>query len=245
MKNMEITTRIIPLKLTKHSDRTSILTAFSRDLGTVGFAVPAGSGAGAQRRRALLMALNPLEVVATVRPGRELHTFREPRALMPLHGVLSDPVRGAVAMFLSEVLAVVLRQSEGDPLVFDFIVDAMRRLNDGEVAVGNFHLTFLIRLSAILGIAPDVESYRPGMVFDMLDGCFRRSAPLHGHYLSPEQSAAAERLFRISWENMHIYRFARAQRSEALDLILEYYTLHLANLQTLKSPAVLKQLLGD
>lgn len=240
---MQITLQIVPLKLTRHSDRTSILTAYSRENGTMGFAVPAGAGVGARRRRALLMPLNPLEVVATLRPGSELATFREPRPLMALHTVLTDPLRVSTVMFLAEALLAVLRQSEGDPRVFDFIVDAMERLNDPLTPTANFHLTFLTRLAAILGIAPDTGGYRPGMVFDMADGCFRLSAALHGHTLSPAESAAVERLSRICWDNMRAYKFTRAERAAVLDSILEYYTLHLANLSSMKSPAVLRALL--
>lgn len=240
---MQITMQIIPLRLTSHSDRTSILTAYSRENGTMGFAVPAGSGVGARRRRALLMPLNPLEVVATLRPGSDLATFREPRPLMALHTILGDPLRTSTVMFLAEALLAILRQSDADSHVFDFIVDAVERLNDPLTPTGNFHLTFLTRLAAILGIAPDAGNYRSGMVFDMADGCFRQSAALHGHTLSPSESAAVERLSRITWANMGAFKFTRAERAAVLDRIMEYYTLHLANLSSLKSPAILRTLL--
>lgn len=242
---MNRTLHILPLKLVPHTDRTSILSAYSREIGPVSFAVPSGSGAGAARRRALLMPLNPLEIEAQIRPGREVHTFREPRALVPLHGILMSPVRSALTMFMAEALVVILRQSEGDERTFDFIAGAMVRLNDESTPVGNFHLAFLVRLAAILGIAPDAGDYRPGMLFDMLDACFRRSAALHGHTLSPSESAVAARLMRITWENQGRYRFTRVERAQALERVLQYYTLHYANLSTLKSPSVLSALMGN
>lgn len=233
---------ILPLRLTPHSDRTSILQAYSREMGAVSFAVPAGSGPGAARRRALLQPLTPLEVEASIRPGREVHTFREPRALMPLHLVMAEPERRAVAMFMAEALQSILRQGEADPGTFDYITDAMNRLNDPAVAPANFHITFLIGLSTLLGIAPDAASYRPGMLFDMLDGVFRPSAALHGHCLSPSASSAAAVLLRMNWHNMSRLRLSAAVRAEALDRVLEYYTLHYANLSAMKSPAILHTL---
>lgn len=237
------TLRIFPLRLTPHSDRTSILQAYSREAGAVSFAVPAGNGPAAARRRALLQPLQPLEVVATIRPGRDVHTFREPRALLALHGILMHPERRAVAMFLTEALQIILRQGDADPLTYDYIVDAVGRLNDPRTPVANFHLTFLIGLAALLGIAPDAAGWRRGLVFDMLDGCFRRSAALHGHTLSPAESAAAATLLKLNWANMGRLRMTGAARAEALDRILEYYTLHYANLSGMKSPSVLHSLL--
>lgn len=240
MRNFEVmnqTLHIMPLRLTPHSDKTSILSAYSRELGAVAFAV-------SPKRRGLLHPLSVLEVEASVKPGRDVHTFKDARPLLVLHTVMMDPVRGALTMFLAEALQVILRQSEGDALVFDFISEAMARLNDEGTSVGNFHLTFLVRLASILGIAPDCGDYRPGRVFDMVDARFRESAPLHGQALGPAESQAAERLSRISWENMGRYRFTRRQRASALRGILEYYSLHYANLMALKSPSVLEALMG-
>ncbi len=239
---MNQTLHILPLRLVQHSDRTSILSAYSRQLGSLTFAVPAGPGAGAARRRALLMPLNPLEVEAAIRPDKEVHTFRSPRALMPLHGVLTSPVRTSVAMFMAEALQIILRQSEGDPLLYDYIVDAMERLNDPLTPIANFPLAFLTGLASVLGIAPDAANYRKGRIFDMIDACFRTGMPLHGRALSVAESEAAAKLMRISWRNMARYRFTRRERAEALDHILEYYTLHYANLTNLHSPEIFRAL---
>lgn len=239
---MQKTLKILPLRLTPHSDRTSILNAYSREMGRVAFAVPSGSGAGAARRRALLMPLNPVEVIASSRSGSELMTFREPRALMPLHGVMSSPERSAVALFMAEVLERVLRQSEAEPTVFDFLLDAIGRLNDHGVPAANFHLCFLMRLAVMLGVAPDPTDYREGMIFDMADGIFRLSMPLHGRALSAADSRTAATFMRMTWDNQAAFRLDRRRRNEVLDRILDYYSLHIADLSTLRSPAILRTL---
>lgn len=239
---MQRTLRLIPLKLIPHSDRTAILAAYCRELGRVSFAVNSGAGPAAARRRALLMPLNPIEVVSSARPGRELLTMREPRALMPLHQIISSPERSAVALFMAEVLERVLRQSDPEPLMFDFIFDAISRLNDPQTAPANFHLCFLIRLADMLGIAPDPADFRPGMTFDLADGIFRLSAPLHGKNLSAADSAIAAKLLRINWLNQSAYRLSRTDRNQILAQILAYYSLHLTDLSTLRSPAILHSL---
>lgn len=238
------TLNILPLRIVRYSDKTSLLSSFSRELGTISFAIPAGNGPSAARRRALLSILTPLEVEASIRPGRDVHSFKEARALLALHLVQTDPVRASLAMFIAEALLPILRQNEGDSLIFDYIVNAMARLNDKSVATANFHIAFLVGLASLLGIAPDSGDFRRGKVFDMVDARFRAAAPLHGRSLSPEESAAAERLMRMTWNNMARFRFSPGQRNEVLNRILEYYTIHHANLSTLKSPEILHSLLS-
>lgn len=234
---------IIPLRVTPHSDRTSILQAYSLEMGAVSFAVPAGAGGGAARRRALLQPLMPLEVEARIYPGRELHTFREPRARIQIHTILTHPERAAVAMFMAEVLQRLLQQADADSSTYYYIEQTIGLLNNPAVPVGNFALMFLRGLTVCLGIEPDGQDFRPGMLFDMIDGCFRRSAPLHGHSLSVGASAVAARLLRMTWRNQRFFRFSASERREVLDRILEYYSLHYAPLTNLKSPGVLHQLL--
>lgn len=234
---------IIPLRLTPHSDRASVLQAYSLEMGAVSFVVPAGKGPGAARYRALLQPLTPLEVEAQIRPGRELHTFREPLAKVHIHTILTSPERAAIAMFLAEVLQTLLRQAESDPNTYYYIENAVRRLNDQKTPAANFVLMFMRGLSVLLGIEPDGSDYRPGTVFDLIDGKFRQSAPLHGCSLTAKASRTAWLFLRMTWENQGRFRFSAAERREALDRLLEYYTLHYAPLTGLKSPAVLHRLL--
>ena len=238
---MEQKLTILPLRLTRHSDRTMILSAYSREAGRVAFAVPAG---GKGRLRSLLTPLNPLQCVTTRRAGNDLLRLREPHSIMPIHVVMSHPERAAMAMFLAEALGALMRQSEGDPQVFDYILDAVARLNDPDVPVANFHLCFLMGLGRLMGIAPDLSDWRPGMLFDMRDGLWRLTPALHGQCLNATDSAAAARLMRIGWANQAAFRFSRDQRQRALSLILDYYTLHLADLSSLNSPEVLAMVFG-
>lgn len=211
-------------------------------MGRVAFAVASGSGAGSARRRALFMPLNPVECVADVRPGRELLTLREPRALHPLHGIMTSPVRSAVVMFIAELLERLLRQSESDPALFDFIRASVELLNEPATSPANFHLYFMVRLAERLGILPDLDGYRPGMLLDLREGLFRSSMPLHGHALSAADSATAARLLRISAQNQHLYRFNRLQRGEIVDVMLDFFSLHIADLSGMNSPAILKEI---
>lgn len=240
---MRVPLHIISLRTVVHNDRHDLLWAYSLEAGRVTFAIPAGQGREASRRRALLMPLGMVECMAEMKPGRDIHIMLEPRAIHPLPGLRSNPMKAAVAMFLAEVLAAVTREGAPDETMFRFVeasVMALDALPAAEVA--NFHICFLFGLGCLMGIEPDVEGYSQGMIFDMIDGRFRSTAPIHGDFLDPQESQALVTLSRITYANMHAFRLTRHQRNRLLDGILRYFSIHLSQLGQLRTLDVLRTL---
>lgn len=235
---------LIALQTTRYNDRHSILSAYSREMGRISFLVPAGGGREANRRRAILMPFAPVECVAGITPGRDIFTMRDPRPIFPMHMAHSDPLRGIVAMFLCEVTSRVLRESQEDVAIFEYLMHTARALNTPQIQIANFPIAFLYRLGMMVGIEPDVTGWQPGSLLDMAGGVYRLSRPMHGKYLEADESAFAAHLARMTWENMHAFRLTHAQRSRVIDLILEYFTLHYTDLSALKSLPVLRALLS-
>lgn len=232
----------VALRTIKYSDRHSILSAYSLELGRVSFLVPAGKGREAVRRRALFMPLSLFECVADVRSSRDIFTMREPKVMVALQGLHSHPLKGAMAMFIADLLNAVLRESQSDNATFSFLYDAITRLDTQSEGIANFHLCFLYRLGRYIGIEPDVTTFNDGAVFDMVDGRFRLSPPLHRKFLVADDAKVVARLSRMTFDNMRHYKFNRTQRNDLLDKILEYYTIHYSSLSQLQSLDVLRTL---
>lgn len=237
---------LVALKVTKHSDKQSILTALSREWGRVSLALPAGSGKSAARMRALTMPLCVIECVADdSRPGREIVPMRQVQQLIPLATIHSNPVKQMVAMFLAEVLSALLRETSGeDNSLFDFITDSIRILDGAdETGTANFHICFLYQLGRLLGIEPDTSTFTPGSILDIRDGIWRLTMPLHRDYLTPEESAAAFRLSRMTFSNYNKYRYAREERNRILDSLLHYLSVHYVSLRNIHSLDILRSML--
>ncbi|MDE6117134.1 MAG: DNA repair protein RecO, partial [Duncaniella sp.] len=214
---------LIALKVTKHSDKQSILTALSREWGRVSLALPAGSGKSAARMRALTMPLCVIECVTERRSAREIIPMRQVQQLIPLRTIHSNPVKQMVAMFLAEVLAALLRETNEDESLFDFITRSIRILDEAdESGTANFHICFLYQLGRLSGIEPDTSTFTPGSILDIRDGIWRQSMPLHRDYLPPEESAAAYRLSRMTFSNYYKYRYTREERNRILNALLHY-----------------------
>lgn len=234
---------IIALRQVKHSERHTILTAYSLENGRVAFAIPAGNGREASRMRALLMPLGAVECVAYMSAGQDVMRMGGVRQLQSCTGLLLNPIKSAVALFVAEVLDLVLREGEPDGAVWHYVCDSVKVLDElPSSRIANFHICFLCGLGRLLGIEPDVEEYHRGMIFDMVDGVYRITAPLHGQWLGVEDSGVVSQLMRMNYANMHCYRFSRSQRNDLLDGVLRYFSLHHTSLALLKSLDVLRSL---
>ena len=86
---------------------------------------------------------------------------------------------------------------------------------------------------------------RRDMVLEFLrvnEGVFTQSPHAGMKTLPPQQAKVLPLLSRMTFDNMHLFKFNRDQRNEILEMILSYYRLHHSTLGSLRSPDVLKQL---
>jgi DNA repair protein RecO (recombination protein O) len=183
-----------------------------------------------------------VDLEASVRSGRDLAVMRELRRNYAISTIYSNPMKNAIAMFVSELLAHVIQEPEGNEPLFLYIEKSVQLLEQLPDQVANFHICFLYHLGGHLGIQPNVESYSEGYWFDMTDGVFTPVA-MRGHaMLQPQEAQVIYLLSRMTFSNMAVFRFNREERNRMLDVIINYYRLHNAAIGTLRSPDILKQL---
>ena len=234
--------RGIVLNTIRYSDKHNIVHIYTDGRGLMSFAVPQGKTQAARMRNALLMPLSLVDIEAGVRPGRDLSILREVRRNYPLATIYSDPVKNAIALFISELLAHVIQEPEGNDPLFRYIEQAVQLLEQLPGHVANFHICFLYQLGQFIGIQPDIDSYHEGYWFNMSEGVYTQHPHAGAKMLPPSQAQVLPLLSRMTFDNMHHFKFTREQRNEMLEIILGYYRLHHSTLGTLRSPDVLKQL---
>jgi len=234
--------RGIVLNTVHYSDKHNIVHIYTDGRGLMSFAVPQGKTQAARMRNAMLMPLSLVDLEAGIRNGRDLAILRELRRNFPLATLYSDPIKNAIALFISELLAHVIQEPEGNAYLFRYIEQSVQLLEQMPDQIANFHICFLFHLGAHLGIQPNLESYRKGYWFDMTEGVFVPAA-VRGHdLLQPQEAQVIHMLSRMTFSNMTVFRFSRDERNRMLDVIIGYYRLHNAAIGTLRSPDILKQL---
>jgi DNA repair protein RecO (recombination protein O) len=235
-------TRGIVLHSIPYNDRYSIVSIYTEAFGRASYMVARSRGRKSAVSRALFIPLSVLEMEVDHQPRRDLHRIRESKVCFPFTGICCHPVKNALALFLSELLYRVVKETEPDSRLFDYLYQSIHLLEHTEEGIANFHLVFLLGLLRYLGIYPRVETYRKNCCFDMLNGVFTDQTPAHPHFLSREEAVVFARLFRISYGNMSLYAFSRRDRVGIVNRILEYYRLHLPEFPEIKSIAVMQSL---
>lgn len=219
----------IALRTAKYSDRYSILSVYSREMGRLALLIPATAGKKASRYRALTMPLSMFECVATITSGRDVHPIRD---LKPesesLKRDYNDPLKSTVSFFLAEFFASILREPVADVPVYELLrstVEKLSQCSDKETA--NIHILTLVRTASVLGIEPDISTVREGSYFDMAEGVWRTDlSGVSSSCLLREKAVQAHLIARMNQNNFSKYKFNRNQRNETIDLIIKYFSLH-------------------
>jgi DNA repair protein RecO (recombination protein O) len=215
---------------------------YTEVFGRASYLVARNRGKKTTVSKALFMPLSVVEMEVEHQNKRDLHRIRETKQCYPLNRLFADPVKNALALFIAEVLFRVIKDTEPDARLFDYLYRSIRLLESAEDGVANFHVVFLLHLLHYLGIFPNTDSYTEGYYFDMQNGVFADRPPLHRHYLDRNESQIFARLFKISYENMSLYAFSRHDRVNILNRILTYYRIHLPEIPEIKSLAILQLL---
>ena len=213
-------TRGIVLHSIPYNDKYSIIYMYTESFGRVAYLVARTRGKKSNLSRALFMPLSVLEMEVDHKHNRDLHRVRETKSCFPINELSSHPVKNVLALFLSEVLFRVVKETEPDARLFEFLYQSVLLLELSDKGLANFHLVFLLRLLHYLGIFPNSESIAQNSYFDMLNGVFIPEIPMHKHYLDKPESEVFATLLRMSYENMAYYHFSRHDRTQIIQRIL-------------------------
>ena len=235
-------TQAIVLSNAKYNDKYSITHVFTRDFGRVSYLLPKTHNKHSKINPALFSPLSILNLEAEHLPLREIQRLKEAERQTLLYDIGSNLNKVSLAFFLSEFLSKVLRETHNNEVLFDYLKNSIEVLEETKSGLANFHLTFILGLTRFLGIFPNVENYTQGCYFDMLNGEFTYRIPAHNYYLRECESAYLNKLSRINFSNMHLFKLSRRDRNLIIERMLTYYRLHLYDFSAIKSLEVLREL---
>ncbi|MDR0973743.1 MAG: DNA repair protein RecO [Prevotellaceae bacterium] len=237
-------TRGIVLRTIKYNETNNIVDIYTEAFGRMAFLVPVSRSRRATLRSGWMQPLSMLDLDITVKPTTRLQRIKELRCTYPLVSIPCHPHKTAIALFLAEMLARSLREEGENQALFVYLQHSIRWFDACEGRpFANFHLVFLMRLSRFLGIYPNLDNYRCGNYFDMLNACFVSLPPVgHQAYLSAAEAALIPAMMRMNYDTMHLFELNRVQRNRCLEIIVRYYQLHIPAFGEPKSLEILREL---
>ncbi len=236
-------TKGIVLQTCKYNDTFSIVHIYTRDFGRIAYLLPKKSSKKSQLKHSLFFPLSILSLHVEHLPLREIQRLKSAEMTTPQLQMCSNPSKIAISFFLSEFIGKVVKETEENKLLYDFIDNSIHKLETCEKGTANFHLAFMMQMMRFIGIEPNLSDYCNGNYFDMIQGVYISGLPVHNHYLDQERSRFLNDFYRFNFNNMHLFKFSRDNRNEIIDYLIDYYRIHTYNFSSLKSLDVLKQLI--
>ena len=111
-----------------------------------------------------------------------------------------------------------------------------------EEGYANFPIYFTLEMSRFLGFYPQAN-YTEHALFDMMEGQFVATEPLHPYYLNEEYSLALSNLLNLGIDELAQVTMTGLQRNALTDGIITFMRLHAPLLKGLQSHEVLKEVL--
>jgi DNA repair protein RecO (recombination protein O) len=233
-------TRGIVLHQIKYSDSGIVVWLYTRKFGRQSFLIRGLRNKKSGRHNILFQPMFILDLVIYYKETREMQTAKEFTVSYSPADIYSNVRKSSVAIFLGEVLASVLREEHPNERLFDYIENSIIYFDNCREDYANFHLAFLAGLSSYLGFEPQQRKDPAGVYFDMLNGGFVTSPPIHGNFADRELSEILALIFSSSFDKVKEISLTGVLRNEILETLVKYYSIHLPGLKKIKSLEVLK-----
>ncbi len=198
------------------------------------------SRSGRGSKLALFQPMFPLEFEGLESSKQQMHRFKEVRTAFSLRTLPFDVRKSTMALFMAEVLYRLVRESEPNEALFDFVWGSVGALDAMQEGVANFHLWFLAHLSRFLGFCPG-NDYVPGAWFDIREGLFTPVQPPHTNVMTRECAATLHGLLACDVSRLAEIALNRSQRVDFLNAMLVYFGYHLDAISAVQSVRILKE----
>lgn len=187
------------------------------------------------------LTLLDLVVYHKERPG--LQRISDIRPNPPLESIPFDVFKSSIVFFLDEVLYKSIREEESNPALFDFIHQSVLLLDSPRPAGKDFHLIFMLKLCKYLGFSPTNNFDTQNNIFNLKEGFFQETIPPHPHFIQLPLSAYLSNLMAADLGRSD--SLSISERRTLINLLLEYFSLHIDGFGNLKSQKVLEQVWED
>ncbi len=241
MNTQVVHTELIVLSRLRYGDTSLIVRAYTRELGLQSYMVkgvlkPKKTGL----KPSYFQSLTRLSAVVTYSAKtQKLQAIREAKPIANSNGFSADVLKSNVALFMAEVLSMLLSEEQEDQLLYTFLTAQINRLESQPVSP-DYLILFLLRLTHFMGCFPDKE-FQPSQVFDLSQGIF--TDPKHAlTALSKDASELLYRYLGTNFDNMECINGSKAIRQELLEGLLKYFSFQIAGFKFPKSLEIIQSI---
>ena len=134
-----------------------------------------------------------------------------------------------MAGLIGELLVRCLAEQQPDEAMDRFLRCSLGHFHQlSGVALDNFLIYFLTGLGRLSGVAPEMQRGDERRLFDLREGLWRDSTPLHGRFLEWPYTRGLRIALNMRPGNLDRWNFSSSERVSLVDGILSYLGEHLS-----------------
>lgn len=240
---MLVNTPAIVLSVIKYGEADLIARLFTRELGMQSYMLKGiRKSRKGKLRTSFFQPLTQLEITSQHKGKGNLEYIKEARVTPNYSSLHTDIIKSSITMFFSEVLSQILTEQPSDQDVYDYIATAFLVLDSSDHNA-NFSIKVLLDLTAFMGFQIDLETaHHP--YFNLIDGNFDTNGMLP-HHATIEESDLIKQFLGTKFDNIQQIKMNRDQRNSVLNLVIDYFQIHLHVFKKPTSLDILKQLFNS
>lgn len=236
---MVVSTKALVLSKIKYNDNDLIVKCYTAVSGVKSYVIKnALKSKKGKLKPAYFQLLTLLEIEAEHKDNRNLHYFKEVRLYKPYETLHTSIFKSTVVLFLAEILAMILNEEEANRPLFEYLETTLLWF-DAVEKTGTFHQQFLMGLTKFLGINPDTSNaFLP--YFNLEHGNFQHQNG--GHCVTGSKLELLKPFLGTKFDTTLSLELNSTQKHELLNMILDYFKLHLHVFKHPQSLSVLNQI---
>jgi DNA repair protein RecO (recombination protein O) len=236
---MLVTTPALVISTIKYGEADLIARVYSRDLGLNSYMLKGIRKAKkAKLRTSMFQPLTQVEIETNHKNKGALEYIKNLTVTYPYATLHQDIFKSSVALFFSEILTQLLKEQQGDEQLFDYLTYVFRYLDQTD-HVANHSIKILLDLTSFMGFQPDRDT--TGDYFNLWNGNFDNDG-MQPHHSTDLEASYLKKLIGMDFDKLHEVRMSRHERSNLLNLVIDYFQIHLHSFKKPNSLSILKQL---
>jgi len=237
-------TRGIVLHAFPYSESSIIFHCYTEDFGRLSLMGKGMRKSRKQNRSNLLQPLFLLDLEIYFKEQTEIKLVRELTRSVPLNTIPQNIVKSTQAIFIAEVLYRGVREEHENRALFSFLYNAIQYLDLIDDPDPDFHLMFLCQLSKYLGFFPKNNYSEENREFDPVNGLFKVATLSTDEALLSGSFHLSKMLGAEGLKNSSS-KLTRENRKVLLNLLLQFYEIHVDGMNKLNSLEVLTSLFDN
>jgi len=238
---MLLKSKAIVLHNIKYSDNSFIVTMYTKELGRKSFMIKSLGSKKSKIKANVFQPLTLLNIEFEYKSNKNFQYIKNIQIVNPSSSIIFDIHKLSIAFFWAEILYKSILEEEANNELFEYIYNNIQMLDVKSKGIANLNMYFVIHLTKYLGFFPNDNYTEIIKYFDIKNGSFKQIKPMHTFSMNEQSSFLLHNLIIYSknqHENLNIdYKY----RKILLECIVDYFSVHINNIKSIKSLSVLQE----